>query len=393
MQTDSGSFAQAVDLAAAGGTEKLVIQISGVDKGDTARFLLSADSLLAAAARLPQGILSFRAAGAEYDIPVSLLDVIRTAGGIAGDPGEWQLAVSLSRLTGAAATAADAAAAAGARGVSVLGDWFDFQLALQSGEKEQAISGFGSTFVARTIPVSDRVNVGRATAVTFDPQEGTIEFVPSVFETDEEGQTWVTIRRNSNSIYGAVSVERSFTDLDGHWAAEDVERLASKLLLEGRETDRFAPDALITRAELATLLVRALGLVRYEPAAPFTDVMNSDWYAASVTTAQKAGLAEGYGDGSFRPDEFISREELAVFLSRMAAYAGVRLESVREQELDSFFDSNDISVWAREDMAQMVAGGIMEGSSNNALEPAERSTRAEAAAMLGRILKSAGFIN
>ncbi|MFD0680627.1 MULTISPECIES: S-layer homology domain-containing protein [unclassified Paenibacillus] len=205
------------------------------------------------------------------------------------------------------------------------------------------------------------------------------------------GVTGVTIKRPGNSIYAIVESGKTFADLNGHWAKSDIDLLASKLVVDGTTATSFAPQSPITRAEFATLLTRALGLNEGNSTA-YSDVSANDWYAGSVSAASKAGLVAGFEDGSFRPSANITREQMAVMVSRAIGLAGKKVDS-DAKALAVFTDSKAINSWASSAVAQSVNAGIINGKSADAFMPNEHASRAEAAVMLKRLLQFVEFMN
>ena len=148
-----------------------------------------------------------------------------------------------------------------------------------------------------------------------------MQFVPSIVSGDETSAI-VMIMRPGNSMYTVVKNNKTFADLTGHWAKDDIELLASKLVIKGTSETSFSPDMKITRAEFATLLVRSLGLTEDKLANHFSDVSLPAWYSGAVGSAVKAGLIEGYTDGTFRPSAYITREQMAAMTAKAMAFTG-----------------------------------------------------------------------
>ncbi len=114
----------------------------------------------------------------------------------------------------------------------------------------------------------------------------------------------------------------------------------------------------------------------------FTDVGADEWYADYIATIKELGFAKGYGDGTFRPNDKITRTEAAVMLSNI-----IDIE-LSEQEIDTllaqFTDKDDIAAWAVEDIAKVVKAKVMEGNNGKFLSN-ENTTRAEVATIIYRI--------
>ncbi|SFB55564.1 2',3'-cyclic-nucleotide 2'-phosphodiesterase / 3'-nucleotidase / 5'-nucleotidase [Cohnella sp. OV330] len=120
--------------------------------------------------------------------------------------------------------------------------------------------------------------------------------------------------------YAALTYDRSFADVPAsNWAKDVIAELAAKQLIDGVDAANFAPQRQITRAEFAKLLVQEFGLQTQGTGASFTDVASGSWYAEVVGIASANGLITGKGDGSFAPNAPITREEMAVMLARIPA--------------------------------------------------------------------------
>jgi N-acetylmuramoyl-L-alanine amidase len=165
--------------------------------------------------------------------------------------------------------------------------------------------------------------------------------------------------------------------------------------VEGYENGSFGPDQSITRAEFATLVVRALGLSAKMARADFSDVTAGDWYANAIAVAADAGIVNGYEDVTFRPNAVTTREELAAMVVRASAYAGTELSvsaSKAATILAGFSDANSIA-WAKGEIAAAANAGLVTGFEAGTVRAADTATRAQASAMIQRFLVNADFIN
>lgn len=268
----------------------------------------------------------------------------------------------------------------------------EFTIMAQANGKSQEVNGFGNIFVERSITIGSLVNPSTATVVSYDPLTDQLTFVPAIFET-VNGKTNVTVKRNSNSQYAVVSFNKSFEDMTKHWAKADVELLASKFIVQGKSETNFTPDQSITRAEFAALLVRSLGLKEDSSALAFNDVDTNSWYAGVVGAAVKAKLIEGFEDGSFRPEAQITREQVAVMIARALAMTGKLEEAGQLDATAKFEDGASIQAWAKDAVGISASAGIVQGNANQMFAPAKNATRAEATAILKRLLSFVEFIN
>ena len=177
----------------------------------------------------------------------------------------------------------------------------------------------------------------------------------------------------------------AFTDLDPKaWYADDVRWVLAEGVMNGMGGGIFAPDGSVSRAMVAQVLWNLEGKPVVNYAMQFTDVAQGAWYAEAVRWAASAGLANGYEDGSFRPDGAVTREELATFLYRYLQSKGLGFTGAWMFLLE-FDDASEISEWADEAMHWMVMNGILNGRGENLLVPGGTATRAELAAMLHRL--------
>lgn len=186
-----------------------------------------------------------------------------------------------------------------------------------------------------------------------------------------------------------------FADINAHWAKKDIELLASLSVLKGKTNTKFAPNESITRAEFTALLVRILGLTPEQASPAFSDVTAKDWYADAIAAAVEAGLVNGFEDGSFRPADAITREQMAVMIVRFMKAAGQDgiAEPSAGQNLEKYKDRQAASAWAKEDLAICVGAGIIQSAPDLKLVPGADATRAEAAAMVVRMLQYSQMIS
>ncbi|RAV02016.1 fibronectin type III domain-containing protein [Paenibacillus sp. YN15] len=180
--------------------------------------------------------------------------------------------------------------------------------------------------------------------------------------------------------------QRSFADLEKTpWARQAVETLASKGIINGVSDTEFAPDAAVTRADFAKLLVDALGLSASVEAS-FEDVRSGDYYYEAVGIAHKLGIVNGIESGVFAPKSFLTRQDMFLMMSRALAKAGKPVPGADPSSLSAYSDGDAVAEYAQAAVASMVKAGLIEGS-DGAVKPLDRSTRAETAVMLHRLFR------
>ena len=164
------------------------------------------------------------------------------------------------------------------------------------------------------------------------------------------------------------------------WYKDAVQYAYDNGLMTGTSATEFAPEATTTRAMIVSILARLEGVERAE-AAGFADV-NDEWYATAVNWAANVGVVNGYEDNTFRPNQPITREQLAAILMNYANYKGQDVSN--RADLTSYTDQP--SAWANEAMQWAVAEGLISGVTNDELQPQASATRAQVAAILQRFL-------
>ncbi|MGN0968588.1 MAG: S-layer homology domain-containing protein [Oscillospiraceae bacterium] len=175
-----------------------------------------------------------------------------------------------------------------------------------------------------------------------------------------------------------------FTDLTpDDWYCNDVRFVYENKLFQGMTATTFSPKAKMNRAMLATVLYRLAGAGGGVPSAGFTDVAPGDWYADAVNWAANMGIVTGMGDGTFAPNANVTREQMAAMLYRYARdYLGMQITP--SGDLSAFPDRAKVSSWAEDALSWAVGQGIMNGYDNGTLSPGGTASRAEVAAMLRR---------
>lgn len=172
----------------------------------------------------------------------------------------------------------------------------------------------------------------------------------------------------------------TISDIKGHWAGQQINNWVDKGLAGGYSDGTFKPNKEVTRAEFVALVNRAFGFNQAGTASQFKDVNEGQWFYGDVSAAKAAGYIGGYSDGSFKPNQTITRQEVASILVRL-----MKLEATFE-ESQKFADSGQIQQWARESVGAVVKNNLMSGYPDNTFRPAKGITRAEAVVTLDRAM-------
>ncbi|OBZ08639.1 hypothetical protein A7975_26545 [Bacillus sp. FJAT-26390] len=352
----------------------VVIAVKGSDS--IVNVELPGNAILHALSKQGSAVIQIKANGASYELPIRLLKDIAQGSTVN---------VMISKVTGTVGEEIKAAVKSLDAEQSIENP-IEFTVTVSGKE----IADFGGVYVNRTISLGTLpVDPSKVTAVWVDSNNN-LFFVPALITT-KNGSSEITIRSPHNSVYTVIQSDKSFSDLQGHWAKADVELLANKWILKGKTGLYFAPDSSITRAEFAAMLVRSLGLVETK-AGGFSDVQPSDWFAGAVGTALKSGLITGYEDGTFKPNANITREQMVTMMIRAMKAGGKEIQGDIAL-LDRFADSPDIGEWSREAVSQALKAGLIRGVSEKTFAPNEQATRAQAAVTLKRMLQALQFIN
>ncbi len=176
----------------------------------------------------------------------------------------------------------------------------------------------------------------------------------------------------------ALAAEATFPDVQGHWGESSVERWAGVGVLNGTDTGSFNPDANMTRAEFAQMMVNLMGYTG--KSGTFSDVPSDAWYAGAINALATAGVMQGDGNGHANPLSSISRAEAAVLLCR-----ALKLEPSSSAKL-SFADASSVPSWAEDAMAALSERGMISGVGGNQIAPLVNITRASVAKLIDNMV-------
>ncbi|MGN0182105.1 MAG: S-layer homology domain-containing protein [Candidatus Ornithomonoglobus sp.] len=194
----------------------------------------------------------------------------------------------------------------------------------------------------------------------------------------------------SETVAPSKDAELPFTDVKtSDWFYDNVRYAYENKLFSGVSDTLFAPDEPMTRAMLVTVLYRAEGEPDMNEEIwgyPFEDVDAESWYGAAVYWARNRDIVQGYSEDKFAPDAPVTREQIAAILYRYAEFKGIRTKEIGD--LSPFTDAESISKWAQNDVGWAIGKGLLTGRGNGVLDPIGNATRAEVAAILQRFNES-----
>lgn len=184
--------------------------------------------------------------------------------------------------------------------------------------------------------------------------------------------------------YGVINNTNTFSDTAGHWAENNIIFTSARELFSGVGGGMFNPNAPMTRAMFVQVLANIEGadLSTYNSSS-FTDVSVNAWYMSAIEWAAESGLSTGVGDGRFAPEANITREQMARMLINYIEY---RQFSLPSNFAPAFNDEVSINAWALDAVNTLQQAGIISGRSGNIYDPQGIATRAEVATVFAQFI-------
>lgn len=180
-------------------------------------------------------------------------------------------------------------------------------------------------------------------------------------------------------------VPRIFTDTEPDWFYSDaLDYCYENGIINGLTADTFGPNETLNRAQLVTMLYRHAGSPAVEEGSVFTDVPEGQFYTDPVAWASANGIVNGYEDGTFRPGDPITREQIVTMLHRYVVM--LCKDNGERNDLAAFTDLEQLHGYALEPMQWAVANGVINGLSETVLGPQQSANRAQTATILYRII-------
>lgn len=264
---------------------------------------------------------------------------------------------------------------------------YDLSLVYLSGGKETPIANLNGHTISVRLPYTpaNGEQTGNLYAVYVD-DAGKVEWITK--SSYNASLKAVVFETGHFSVYGVGYKNPApvFTDITGHWAADNILFAASRGLLSGTSDTTFSPGTDMTRGMFVTALGRLAGINpdSYQTG-KFTDVKADAYYAPYVNWAAQTGVVEGVTATTFAPDTNINREQMAVIMKNYAAKLGYDLPQTLK--VVTFADNTQISSWAKDAVKSMQQAGILAGKNENKFDPKGTATRAEVATVLRRFVE------
>ncbi|MBD3921787.1 S-layer homology domain-containing protein [Paenibacillus sp. PR3] len=259
-----------------------------------------------------------------------------------------------------------------------------------------AISGF-------SIPPKDttdgklmfaHTNIGTTAGLSGTVELATITFIASGKSTGDASITLDNVKLVTSDLKTETAAPKvsasiaitpikevkpiNFSDLNGHWAKAAIERAAALGITSGYPDGTFRPSNKVTRAEFTTMITRAFTLKSATGITPeFADAAKlPQWAKTAIAEAAAAGIVTGYADGTFRPNQLITRTEMTAILVRVLDL------QLNAQAKPTFADTNQIAVWAQPSIVAAVNAGIIKGTGGNNFSPKSNASRAESVTII-----------
>jgi S-layer homology domain len=377
------------EIVAAITSEKSVVPITlaSAGAGEDVKAEVPAALFAEALKKNSKAVVSVRTEEASYNLPVSEINVSALA---------KKLGVSESSLSlTVAVNVVDPGKVSGTvtkNSLKLASNVIEFSVQAVSGSKTETISVFGS-YVERNIVGSKTFNAEKSVAVKLN-DNGTFSAVPTLFDGKN-----ATVKSLTNSKYTIVENDVTFPDVNNKsWAEEYIETLASKYIIKGKETGKYDPAEHMTRAQFAVLLVRALGLPGQAYDNTFKDVSGKEWFnkEGELMAAVKYGVIQGIGDGTFAPNEKITRAQAAAMIERAMNIKFLNFDKSqldKSKKLSDFKDAKKVGAWAQKGVEAVYQAGIVSGKLDGNYDPNGYTQRDQMAKILANFLISANLMN
>lgn len=180
----------------------------------------------------------------------------------------------------------------------------------------------------------------------------------------------------------------TFSDMPNDWRTGAIENAVKNGLLSGMGDGTISPDTAVTRAQMAAIIVRALGAGESADISSFTDVSEDKWYYNEFAKAVYMNAFSGDTDNRLNPDSPITFQECFTVLSRVFGLCNRITEEETEKYLSSYPDGSEVAEWARNYYASVLKGEYWNGGTSKLLRPKEYIKRGEFAVVMDNLIKT-----
>ena len=338
-------------------------------------------------------ILEIKTENVSYTIPAAAINIDSISEKIGNQVQLKDIIVNISISNSSKDTITKAQNSATSNNFQLVVNPIDFEITCKNDSETVDVSKF-SNYVERTVLLPAGTDPNKITTGVVFNKNGTFLHVPTAVQFID-GKYYAKINSLTNSTYTVIWNPVTFKDVEKHWARNYVNEVGSRLIDDGLGNGDFAPNRAITRAEFASMVVKALGLKGTNFPEKFGDVYKEDSYYDAIYTAYEYGILTGYSNGNFGPQDLITREQAMTMLAKAMEIADMNVtvsDADESNQLKLFKDYDSISLYAREAATICVKNGIFEGDNKGKLTPKDNITRAESATIIIKLLKTAGLI-
>lgn len=213
--------------------------------------------------------------------------------------------------------------------------------------------------------------------------------VQEIFISSEELHDYpnvsIIVERDGIFLSKAFIVDLMATDVKNHWASNKILELMSQGIIFNRDNKTYEPNDFVTRGEFSSFLSNALSLKLGEKPMTFSDVDSSHELYEYIEKAFSNGIINGYPNGTFKADDNILRQNVAMIINNAFKFKGIELEN--KDNYKNFIDYDKVDSYAIDALNMCITNDIITGKPGNKLDPKENLTRAEAAVIITRVLE------
>lgn len=201
--------------------------------------------------------------------------------------------------------------------------------------------------------------------------------------------TFTYSQPNTISTFDRVQKYR-FTDVPSNfWAYESITKMTKEGIMSGYRNGTFKPNDPLSREEAASLFSNMIGdTPSIMLASSFSDITSDRWSSLAIESVARANIISGYGDNTYRPEQYMSRQEFAVVADKFLHYQGYRTEDPTALDTIHFSDQKYIAPWAQSSVRELALWGFINYSTKGLFNPEKYITRGEAAEITYRLLFS-----
>jgi hypothetical protein len=358
-----------------GTSNKIVIPIT--EQADVIKVDLTGSQLEKLKNKDTSAIIEIQSNNAGFTIPAATLDLTGSK------VGDISFVFTVSLVKGA--TSEKVSKLLNDPSIQQVGEAYEFSIRKEVAGKSPVEIRDTESYIGHSITISKPAQSQETfSAMMIDPANGQIVPVPATIKQDGENIKAI-IYRKGNSIYSIVSVQTRLNDVfTDNFAKTAIDRLAVRTVVKGYTDGSFKPNGLVTRAEAASILVKALGIIPSGEESSFKDVKKGAWYENSVSAAVRAGLFKGYTDGTFRPDQTITQQEMIAIVYQALLYGGYSdIDSSRRFQFNT---SAGYKEWSSQAVNALLQERIVNINEAFTIQADKKTTRAESAELIYRML-------